>query len=200
MEKISRAGALRRGSGDAFAFGVLVSASLLLAPGPAQAQGFFDFLFGGRPSYEEQRPIVAYAPDPGVEFRDPPRRLKRAKPQSLDDLVYTGKPEKKPPPPMGQGPLGAFLNDPTLRAGDVVVTPKGLMVYRGDGGSVHRNNEFVSLAKARSLAGSERKVLASIERANRLAPHIQAIAAVSPPQGEDALKQASNELPRRRRH
>lgn len=32
----------------------------------------------------------------------------------------------------GKGPLGPFLNDPTLRAGDIVMT-HGLMVFRGAG-------------------------------------------------------------------
>jgi len=33
----------------------------------------------------------------------------------------------------GKGPLGPFLNDPTLRAGDIVMTTHGLMVFRGAG-------------------------------------------------------------------
>jgi hypothetical protein len=190
MEKALRTSAIPARGHTAAIFAALASA-VILAPAPASAQGLFDFLFG-RPAYYETRPVVAYAPDPG-DFRDPPRRLKRAKSRSLDDLVYTGKPEKKPPPPVGKGPLGAFLNDPTLRAGDVVVTPKGLMVYRGNGGSVHANKEFVGLAKARTLDKSERRILASIEKANRLAPRFGAVPDVQTASGEP-IRQASNDM------
>jgi hypothetical protein len=75
----------------------------------------------------------------------------------------SGKPEKVEPPPVGAGPLGPFLNDPTLRSGDVVVTTEGLMVFRGRGGSRHSPRDFASLARAGSKTGQ----LAAIERANR---------------------------------
>jgi hypothetical protein len=171
----------------------------MLAPAPAAAQGFFDFLFGGRPSYEQQRPVVAYAPDPGYGWPDETPRPARPKHRTLDDYVFTGKPEKKAPPPVGDGPLGAFLNDPTLRAGDVVVTPNGLMVFRGDGGGYHANRDFVALAKASSLSGAERRTLASIEKANRLAPTIET-ASLQPQAGERLEKQARNDTPVRHRH
>jgi hypothetical protein len=69
----------------------------------------------------------------------------------------------------GKGPLGPFLNDPTLRAGDVVVTTKGLMVYRGDGGHSHSASEFVSVASASGLVANK-QTLISLEKASRLTP------------------------------
>jgi hypothetical protein len=70
----------------------------------------------------------------------------------------------------GKGPLGPFLNDPTLRAGDIVVTTQGLMVYRGAGGSSHRESEFVSVANAFRLTKGNKKTLISLETASRLTP------------------------------
>jgi hypothetical protein len=70
----------------------------------------------------------------------------------------------------GEGPLGPFLNDPTLRAGDVVVTTKGVMVYRGNGGHSHSPKEFVSVAKASGLLTAKKQTLISLETASRLTP------------------------------
>jgi hypothetical protein len=69
----------------------------------------------------------------------------------------------------GKGPLGPFVNDPTLRAGDVVVTTKGLMVYRGGGGPSHRESDFVSVSNASGLIAN-RQTLISLEKASRLTP------------------------------
>jgi len=145
---------------------------------PASAQGLFDFLFAPqRPAYE-QRPIVAYAPDqPYYQPRDThtfqPRRKRVKLSPSVEKAVAAteGPPKKAPPPEVGQGPLGPFINDPTLRAGDIVVTERGLMVYRGGGGGAHHSpSEFVSVAAAKSLVGKRGRDLASIEQANRKAP------------------------------
>jgi hypothetical protein len=70
----------------------------------------------------------------------------------------------------GKGPLGPFVNDPTLRSGDVVVTTKGLMVYRGGGGPPHRESDFVSVSNASGLVAN-RQTLISLEKASRLTPH-----------------------------
>lgn len=69
----------------------------------------------------------------------------------------------------GEGPLGPFLNDPTLRAGDVVVTTKGFMMFRGEESQSHRQTDFVSIAHASGLAANK-KTLISLERASHLTP------------------------------
>src|SRR3954451_16944118 len=69
----------------------------------------------------------------------------------------------------GEGPLGPFLNDPTLRAGDVVVTTKGFMMFRGEESQSHRETDFVSIANASGLAANK-KTLISLERARHLTP------------------------------
>ena len=149
----------------------MVAAALLMAaPAPALAQNFFEQLFGG--GFQPQ--AAAYAPTSRGVSRTWPRREQRLRPADGQGygrsrtvvsraIEESGKPEKVEPPPVGAGPLGPFLNDPTLRSGDVVVTSEGLMVYRGRGGSRHSPRDFASLAKVGSKTGQ----LAAIERANR---------------------------------
>ena len=148
---------------------MLAATLLMAAPAPAMAQNFFEQLFGG---FQPQ--AAAYAPTSRGVSRTWPRREQRlragegqgygrSKSEVSRAFEESGKPEKVEPPPMGAGPLGPFLNDPTLRSGDVVVTSEGLMVFRGGGGSRHSPRDFASLAKAGSKTGQ----LAAIERANR---------------------------------
>jgi hypothetical protein len=97
----------------------------------------------------------------------------------------------------GKGPLGPFVNDPTLRAGDVVVTTKGLMVYRGDGGSrSHNDRDFVSVASASSLIpNSNKQQLISLETASRLTPQ-KPLGVESKPSGQSAPEVASSVTPK----
>ena len=163
---------------------MLASALLMAAPAPAMAQNFFEALFGG---FQPQ--AAAYAPTSRGVSRTWPRREQRLRAVEGQGYGRTkivvsrgveeiGKPEKVEPPPVGAGPLGPFLNDPTLRSGDVVVTSEGLMVYRGRGGSRHSPRDFASLAKVGSKTGQ----LAAIERANRrgLSPLVVVETAAAP--------------------
>ena len=193
MGKTSQSIACRCGNTVAAFFGAIVLGAIAM-PAPASAQGFFDFLFGGQQRY--QRSVVAYAPDPGFDVpRLPERAQKRVRLSPAIEQAVGGKPEKKPPPVVGKGPLGPFINDPTLRAGDVVVTSHGLMVYRGGSGTSHSSREFVGLSKAAGIAGN-RETLASIEKANRFAA-ATGTAAV-PPVSSEPIRQASAEVPRQR--
>ena len=192
MGKTSQSIACRCGTKVAALVGAIVLGAIAM-PAPASAQGFFDFLFGGQ---RYQRSVVAYAPDPGFDVpRNPERAQKHVRLSPAIEQAVGGKPEKKPPPVVGKGPLGPFINDPTLRAGDVVVTSHGLMVYRGGAGTTHSSREFVGLSKAAGIAGN-RETLASIEKANRFAA-ATGTAAVQPASSEP-IKQASAETPRLR--
>ena len=166
---------------------MLASALLMGAPAPAMAQNFLEALFGG---FQPQAP--AYAPTSRGPARSWPRREQGLRPvdgqgywRSTRAFEESGKPDKLDPPPMGAGPLGPFLNDPTLRAGDVVVTTEGLMVYRGGGGSRHSPRDFASLARA----GSKNSQLAAIERANRrgLSPLVVVETAAAPAPKPEAV-------------
>jgi hypothetical protein len=50
-----------------------------------------------------------------------------------------------PPQDEAGGPLSPFLNDSTLRRGDIVVTPEGALTYRGGGFFNHRREDFSPL-------------------------------------------------------
>jgi hypothetical protein len=94
----------------------------------------------------------------------------------------------------GKGPLGPFINDPTLRAGDVVVTSKGLMVYRGGGGHTHSSSEFVSVANASGLVANK-QTLISLETASRLTPR-KPLGAETKPSRQPAPEVASSVAPK----
>jgi hypothetical protein len=57
----------------------------------------------------------------------------------------------------------AVLNDPTLRAGDTVVTAQGVRVFKG-GAYPFKSSDFMSLAETRNLPIEKRGALAAIDR------------------------------------
>ncbi len=65
---------------------------------------------------------------------------------------------------------GALLNDPTLQAGDSVVTAKGVRVFKGGGALPHKSSDFLSLAEIRNLPIPKRGALAAIDRMVKI-PH-----------------------------
>jgi hypothetical protein len=160
----------------------------------AQSSNPFAFLFGGSPreGRSAYAPAPVYVPAPSYGFgygnrsngysalpgySDPYGRdeSSEARPRAseLEGVRHGQSPKEvmaaikavKP----GKGPLGPFINDPTLRAGDVVVTTKGLLVYRGEGGPSHRENDFVSVSNATGLVANK-QTLISLEKASRLTP------------------------------
>jgi hypothetical protein len=58
----------------------------------------------------------------------------------------------------------ALANDSTLRSGDSIMTPTGIVVFRGSGRMPYAKTDFTTLAKA-SMPKDKRAVLAAIERA-----------------------------------
>jgi hypothetical protein len=188
----------------------------------AQSASPFAFLFGGSPQEGRSAyaPAPAYVPAPSYGYgarpygyssvpgySDPyagePRRERRphANPaeigaapdathgQSPKDVLAAIKAVKP-----GKGPLGPFINDPTLRAGDVVVTTKGLMVYRGGGGHTHSASEFVSVANASGLVANK-QTLISLETASRLTPR-RPLGAETKPSRQPAPEVASSVTPK----
>ena len=68
----------------------------------------------------------------------------------------------------------AVLNDPTLRKGDVVVTPKGFVVFQGAKTRSITSSDFVALSQARSLPKELRAALVAMERAGPSQPQVGA--------------------------
>jgi hypothetical protein len=73
-----------------------------------------------------------------------------------------------------RGYSAAVLNDPTLRRGDVVVTPKGFLVFQGAKTRSITPSDFVALSQARSLPKELRAVLVAMERASASRPQVEA--------------------------
>lgn len=135
------------------ALAAMLVASAALAPQPALACNPFEFLFGNcRPSFLRPGP-------PPRRMEEPIFRQKRAR--SVDPDAVTGAKQVAIPPPPGArvGSIAHFAEDRTLRRGDVVVTPKGFLVYRGRDRK-HTAKDFQPL-------GNVRGDLAKLERANR---------------------------------
>jgi hypothetical protein len=131
---------------------------------PAQA-GLFDFLFGRpAPRYYEPRyyepspfPRGGYSgPDENSAADAAARKAEKAAKRAarerhtaeqaarnkemvrhLMEVAHT------------EGPKAAFLQDPTLRAGDIVVTPSGLEVFEGGKGQTHKADQFEPLGSSR---------------------------------------------------
>ena len=174
------------------------------AAGPAKAD-FFDFLF--HPQQQAQPQPVYYAqPNAYGAPRStlpPSFRIKAhaaAKPSraiaNAAEKVFGESHEKanKSPPVAGVGPLGPFVNDPTLRAGDVVVTSAGIRVFEGSGEHHHSTSDFIALAQSGKFNTSNYRALAQIEKANQLSPSVtpDAVAQVS---SSTQVASATNDAP-----
>jgi hypothetical protein len=75
---------------------------------------------------------------------------------------------------LARGYSAAVLNDPTLRKGDVVVTPKGFLVFQGAKTRSITPSDFVALSQARSLPKDLRAALVAMERAGASQPEVGA--------------------------
>jgi hypothetical protein len=69
---------------------------------------------------------------------------------------------------MGVAPMDV-MDDPTLKAGDLVVTANGVMVFRGDKALPHREGEFTSAVDDRKLPAATRRQIEALEMASGLA-------------------------------
>ena len=127
---------------------------VLFGGGPAEA-GFFDFLFGRRD------PAPIYMPSQTPRFQT--QRPRKKKVHALRDGESPGMSEaarnlassrKFAELARERGYRGAFVDDHTLRYGDIVVTRIGLEVFEGRKSAVHAMQDFKPLAlsslKARS--------------------------------------------------
>lgn len=129
---------------------------------PASA-GLLDFLFG-RP---QPQPVMVAPPPPAARAARP--RILRDEPRGPRPYIA---------PEVVAGPLGRFLRDPSLRRGDVVATPDGLMVFQGRGGSGnHTAADFVPVSRAAGVGGARRNDLINLDRTVRASnPNIEFVA------------------------
>jgi hypothetical protein len=63
----------------------------------------------------------------------------------------------------GGDPMAAILEDPTLRAGDAVMTERGMTIFEGSGAATrHQPTDFVPLSKASKVSSKERARVAAL--------------------------------------
>ncbi len=152
---------LRRKALQAASAGFMAFAAFAATATPASAANIFEALFGVRrqPVYAPAPALPAAAlPNANLERKKKPKPVRAEGPQVRRAAVR---------PPVLAGPVGQFLLDPTLRRGDVVVTNEGLKVFTGNGGSQHREGDFMALSRASQFAAGKSPVLAAIDKANR---------------------------------
>ena len=134
-----------------------VLAAAVLAPGAALACNPIEFLFGGC------RPQPSPQPQPSLEqmIDRNQGQAARAKRKPVAGGAVRGAKQAAiaPPPGASVGSVAHFAEDKTLPRGDVVVTPEGFLVYRGQG-ATHSPADFEPLTKARDE-------LASLQKASR---------------------------------
>lgn len=114
-----------------------------------------------------------YNPNPAgsgpsrVEYAPAPKRHTHHKAAAVIQHEEAGKPGPYEPPIAGAGPLGPFINDPTLRKGDIVVTSLGLRVFQGPRSEAHAAREFIALENAYFSNKRHFVELTQIEQSNR---------------------------------
>ena len=159
---------------------------------PAHA-GLLDLLFGGgqqQPTYQTYPSNRGgYQPAPQDGFVAPAEDLAKRKAreaaraaavqraaaeQAARDLQLI---HKLAEVAKEQGPKAAFMMDPTLRSGDIVVTRAGIEVFQGGGGRVHLANQFRPLASS-SYRG--RNDLALLQKASGFTGVVSAAASPAP--------------------
>ncbi|MBN9083555.1 MAG: hypothetical protein J0I16_18770 [Rhizobiales bacterium] len=148
-------------------------AVMALAPLQAQA-GLLDFLFGNRQPEPAMAPASPSAPHMRTKQ---PRKARLEKPKSAKPKVM--KAERDTPVAEikrqfqqikalaevaeESGITAAFMQDPTLRSGDIVVTPSGIAVFQGGEVSQRKLTQFKPLAVSRF---SRRKDLLALQKAS----------------------------------
>ncbi|TDR94126.1 hypothetical protein [Enterovirga rhinocerotis] len=152
------------------------AAASLAFTGGAQA-GLFDFLFGGMQP-RHVAPAPGYGDGAPLGVRVNPRKRERAARVPRERAKPVA---QKPIDPVKQP--NWYLEDPTLRRGDIIVLKTGVMVYNG-GAKPQTREDFTALSKSRLVSKSER------ERIQKMAPPVTT---AEGPESAAAGKEASLE-------
>lgn len=140
------------------ALALLAAAFACVWPEAATA-GFLDVLFGAPPA----PPPPAAEPVRPLEMTvRPPKPAARAKAEAEH------KAERMTPIDPVAHPHW-YLEDPTLRHGDIVVLPRGAMVYQGRA-AARRLSDFEEVARSRLLSRRERERIQQITEFRRALP------------------------------
>jgi|WetSurMetagenome_2_1015567.scaffolds.fasta_scaffold465125_1 hypothetical protein len=165
---------------------LVLTGALFLAFGaatPAQAD-FLDDLFGGGSNDATPGPAPRARPSRGgrdnfsIHLKEPRRAQRKVAREAPGEgpggpYVAGSRPQKPllcmtsaQAPDKGDGKSDesvAYLRDETLRAGDSIVTPGEIVVFKGGGACPHVAKDFVSLARS-GLPKVKRNALAALQQ------------------------------------
>jgi hypothetical protein len=155
---------------------LVLAGSCLGAAAPAHA-GLLDFLFGRpAPAYYEPSPYAGggYQTSPENSAADAAARKadQAAKRAAMERRTAEQAAHNKEmvlrlkEVAATEGPKAAFMQDPTLRAGDVVVTPSGIEVFQGSRGQTHKAAQFLPLGNSRLARRADLVLLQKVSGLN----------------------------------
>ncbi|WP_375462281.1 hypothetical protein [uncultured Enterovirga sp.] len=148
----------------------------LFAAMPAQA-GLFDFLFGGD-GFRQPPPPQYLPPQAPIDVRVNPRR--RAPGSSASKPTMERAVERKPVISKPIDPVARpnwFLEDPTLRRGDIVVLKGQVLVFNGARGAV-TPAAFTSLDRSSLVSRAEKTRIEKM--ADTTGPAVEPVAKAAP--------------------
>lgn len=151
-----------------------------IASAPASAAGLLDFLFGG---FSDRRPAFEYSPPP-LEMRVSPRHARPAGPA----------PDRKVARQIAIDPVKNpqwYLDDPTIRRGDIVVLRGRVLVYEGRSHSIE---DFTILNRSRLVSSREKERISRMARKGPFddSPVVPAgTASVTEPAGDATPREAA---------
>lgn len=149
-----------------------LSAASILPAGGASAEGLFGFLSGfGQPAQAAPPPALypAYPSGP-MELRVRPRRVvqrpaapRRSSVASRDAVLRQKEAYARLDPATNPD---WYLQDPTLRRGDIVVLKTGIMVFEGQREPAHVAADFRPLDQDSRLSKADRQSLGKVATAD----------------------------------
>jgi hypothetical protein len=129
--------------------------------------GLFGFLHWGGDAPQAAPSISPYAP---LEMRVRPRARVARRPNlgvprvSTRDVQASQKDAYAKLNPANNPTW--YLEDPSLRPGDIVVLKTGIMVFEGSKSAVHQERDFEPIAKADMISAAERQTMVKVSVAN----------------------------------
>ncbi|MDB5650828.1 MAG: hypothetical protein JWL62_2348 [Hyphomicrobiales bacterium] len=125
--------------------------------------GFLDQLFGrARARVYSAPPAYDGYGNPYGEYEAAPRRRRAPRAHATTTTPQAAKVEalccKN-----GGNPMKAIMQDDTLVAGDIVMTPNGLRTFVGSR-TPHSEDDFVDISRSRYVSKSQRKQLLALDR------------------------------------
>jgi hypothetical protein len=169
----------------------LGGAALLLASGPADAQGFLQAIFGPPQAPRSSRSDGFPFPSMQPLFRPfgAPARRTKPKPTVPAETAPVMPTEAKPARLTPDSEIVASLmKDSTLRRGDIVVFPDGPRVFKGAAGSsTHKESDFEDLHATQLVGRTTRGAVLTATRSAKAspgtAPHTLSLPAARRPDG-----------------